>query len=621
MISTFYTRSLLLSFILFFSNFSFASEQDNKDYPTNTPLIEVLRKDHEKAVIRYNGYFLREQSEVSANSNVPFNPYKNSGKNTREYPRIGTETIYIGKNLIDAAPSLGGRKRLRDDTAYALSIRYRDLYQNLKNSPSIFSDLLILHKRFLTNKIVKAKLNFKYLDIPEHLHGKYQYPLLCIYFKENTWTFINKNHSMGFSSFVQALFTALLNDTLIKNDYPIQVITREGFGGVIPSTSELGNGFRLDPGLLPEKTSDLILEVLSKLDDFLSELFNKTKINSNLSILETLFSSLSTYENSGEKLKLLDRVLRNISCHLQNGSSLIHLNLKKIGKILTTTDVIQQDLLLEKIFELEVKIQEFRNLPLSSKEKSNQSNDDGYGSSSEEEWTEEEEKEEEEEEEENSNNRILKKFTFVSGMAALNIMDFTACRYSIILYRKMPNLFDTEISGPYAPHFPYFELKPILSDWRKNLLLKNELPDLVFKGIHHWNPAPNPRNIPGSEPDLESLIEIVDVTNTTTSERKKIIFDRIQNPQIPKALRKYRMLFLVSSGSKHPTGGDLVYGEAVVIGTKKAVDQCSQILNEHLNNDPNSENSPMSTVLKPSEHELRRTFNSLQLKPKNRDLK
>lgn len=135
------------------------------------------------------------------------------------------------------------------------------------------------------------------------------------------------------------------------------------------------------------------------------------------------------------------------------------------------------------------------------------------------------------------------------------------------------------------------------------------------------HPAPNPKNIKGSEQNLNSLVEIVDVTNTTTFERKQLIYERMHDSGILKTLKEHRILFLVSSGSKHPTGGDLVYGEAVVIGRKKAVDQCSQILYEHLNNDTKSNYLPKSTILTQAEHELRRTFNRLGLKPRNRDLK
>lgn len=592
------------------------------------PLIEVTKEEDKTALIRYNLAFFKEQADISFNSSVPFtlsHYYKNFNAKDfkspdflgRSYPRLSSDSMRVGSHL-DDAPSLGGKRRLDKESAYTLAARYNDLYEGLRKSPYIFADLLILHKRRLVKEVgqeSRTHYHYKNFILPDHLLGQYQYPLLCVYFTPEIWSTIDPGtEGMGFSRFVQAIFTALLNHRLASHEIHIETVAREGFGGVIPSTSDLGDGFRLDIGLLPKESIPVIANTLSELDLFISTLLEMRSRNELNGFLKHIFSFLSAYEDCAAKLATVDRIIVQTALYLEENDSLKNIKLRNLIKK-TPPEILEKlkrarserkDL--SQVFEIHVEAEAFINSPLSPKRK-DKWDGDGYGSSSEEEL--------------DGGSIKLQKFSFVSGMAALNLMDFTACRYSIRLFTAKPEFFLDIIKGPSSPHYPYFELATLVPKWRTNLLEKNKDKMLseVFKGIHHWNPAPNPRNISGTKPHYESLVEIIDVTNLTTVERTKLIHERLDHSNIPDKLRSHRVLFLVSSGSKHPTGGDLVYGEAVIAGSSSAVASCQEILRKHLEKDRSTLCHTSSTVLQAHEHHFRRTLKKNRLRSGNRDLR
>ena len=570
------------------------------------PYLKITRGQEKHAncvIIEFDSMFVMNLMAASIDNLVPFKYYGLGyprGPDDRRYGRSGGTEILIDGSIKTDAKS-GGRRRLQSPKSNAVSLAMRELFPESLGPNSIdpscrLSDVLIVHKRRFADLVV-AKMRLKNLDcrntlaVPS-LYGLGQklkpeivlrsYPLLCIYAKNEKF---KKN---GYPRLFQVVFTGLLNKNLMAANFPIEVVAREGFGSCIPSTADVGDGIRLDPGLLPPSCIPVVCTTLTMLDDFLAD----DELTS-AQILR-LQNALSGFGE--EQLKLIDHLLMALTkteLLQKNWQKSVFSALKSPGK---AAGVLPKRFEKSKNYDpcnsFRIEVCDLPPIPLyHPREKldtlKERSGTDGYGSDSEGEF--------EGLQPQGNAKFVIRKAAFVSGMATLNIVSALSTRYCV---EKLKDKAATKTAKVTAGYFEAADAG--LGD---------------HPMICHFNAAPNPTNALdfGRLPKFgEFLITTIDTTNITTAEKCEFINGHIMACQGGNFVD--HLLILVESASKHPTGGDLIYGVVRLIGGKDAVDHFYDSLKDELEAD-----TAYTSVLLENEHELRQQMLDSHLVARDRD--
>lgn len=187
-------------------------------------------------------------------------------------PPLGAPPIYA-RHSDNAAPTriddtevsgvnrLSAPDRERLEALYAQTIHSHDAL-----SPS---HVLLMNSRQLSDEVIRLcqaqplrRLRVANLP-PQPGPEDLPYPPLCIY---------GPLESLGEARVAQAVFTALLRYELFHAGCPMEVVARQGFGSLFPTTADVGpGGFRVSWGMLAPRYAGAAVQALQKLDAFLDE--------------------------------------------------------------------------------------------------------------------------------------------------------------------------------------------------------------------------------------------------------------------------------------------------------------------------------------------------------------
>jgi hypothetical protein len=547
---------------------------------------------------------------------------------------LKTETSHFGKSpdepkaivKEDEKPFAGGRPSKGDaNDISSLCLRLGDSKRKVP-----LSDISILSKRAICKQVIDNQPVFSHLKIsggtcptgyayPEW--SVYGYPMLCVLKKIGSNDFPGDNNA-GEWRIVQCVFGAELTRRIRAAKIGLEVVSREGFGSLFPTLADLGKGIRLDPGLLPpDKGYKEILDALKVVDQFITAANAKTYQG-----LPEWAKKMGGMQK--EHLQAVDRLMSKLLASPPGGKEK-ELGLYYASKFSNTKDE-EFDVTLNPIqepiafsFKADIAIEDPTKATLSRDEPSPEESfrfglgkSDGYGSES-----------DYEEEEEGTKAVIktkepwpyaIKKFSVITGMAALRMATLYGMQYSTWLFTNGKIDGPPETATPPSivePWAPYFELDT------KGLheFLSPQTPYvrvLIFDG------APNPINIPENASPLKKPKNmgaiIIDTTNNTSWEKAKYLYEF--RDSLAQGSEYGGVLVLVDSASKHPTGGDLVHGVIRVFGTKKSVIKFSEHLNDfHLS--ANDYAAYGKTLLSDPEHDARRAMIAARLITRNRDVR
>lgn len=585
------------------------------DATTPCPLLRVSCKTG-TATITYNTLWLQELMEASCQGMVKFVFFgkgrQHPGRrNPRSYPRADKDAqIVIEKATgLQGDDKAGGRTRFGNEV-YTLMAAYESLYCVPSGRLSVegdceFRDLLIIHKRRFTEAVVQgirlANLSLENRHAGTEPGELLTYPMINAYLRPEDIAALDKRGfaPQGVARMLQALLMAVLNDLLLRAEFANEVVAREGFGSSIPAISDLGDGVRLDPGLLPPECIGLVCEALGIVDEFVPEIMGR------LDAFEKTIKLLSGFGE--DKLALMDQINLNLL-------RIVHARgdvLKYLGTLKDFDGPIPARLVIDQV--IVITINDAPCLPAQVEDRKAIAPDDegnsGYGSDSDDEFGFEELEEDRPDDDDDAAPLAgpadarpvkykIKKVSLVSGMAAIRITSVCAEMYNSYVARQMGA---AERAEPPVMTGHYFELEA----------------GHVRVETTHANIAPNPRNA-SSEESMRALFDrrvcTVDVTNATINEQSDLVCkffaarDRSGDP--------WQVLVLEESASKHPTGGDMVYGVVRIIGLPDAVDTLYAVYNQHLK----KLNEGVRSVLSESEHGFRKMMQNMRLMPRNRDL-
>ena len=580
-------------------------------------------------LIGWTNKWLDEYMQLtSRDSQVPFAYYNfgyrqgisGDGGHGRVYPRNIKTNIKIGEEEYHD-DKMGGKGRKEK------VVVEENFFKGIENEGIILRDVLIQHKRDFTKKLFKAFLgkikNLSMLDS--------EYPLACFYIggdlkKKST----GSNEPKAWSRVLMCVFATTLNNAIARDPElnKLEVVAREGFGSVIPSISDVGDGFRLDPGLLSEEHLPSVLEALRITENVYREMLKKDE--------KALSNFLECYKKP-DSLEAVDNLMQNLSFEYQNlkdpgkidANALVKAILGKFeknnGKDLFSK---REDARLNNTMRISNISPVIHSKVTHNPDKMEEEYNYGYGSGSEHEV--EVQKGVEEQDSIPGTKLFISKKAFVSGMGAINITQEAAQRY---IKGDVVTLADKA----------YFEmplsLKNVIAQRKENNLTKNA------QIILHSNPAANPKNttledslkevIGNEKPDkfdsniknwLETQgIKKKDINSLVTSIKDKVAVNivdvtNIESRKIAEEINKFakkkkednQVLVLVESGSKHPTGGNLVYGVIRVVGNEKAVKDFNNVLEV--------EKEVKSTKLQYNEQMRRLAMQDLMMVPSNRHI-
>jgi hypothetical protein len=433
----------------------------------------------------------------------------------------------------------------------------------------------------------------------------YGYPMLCVVGK-NDGKF-PKNQ--GDWRLVQCVFGAVLTREIRAAEIGVEVVSREGFGSLFPTLADLPCGIRLDPGLLPPTEGALaIVATLKVVHDFITR-------------MQALDAKQASWVGKmggmdAAQLELVDKVMSNM-----HAFTLADLDAKGTDYVArlaslngSASECVLPDAKVEVEYPLDVAMQLLRSVKAPRFKRAPQPKVSGYGSDSD---------YEEEADEEDAKTPVkqacaIKKYSVVSGMAALNIATVYGMGFSSYLFNK-GGLNGTgkavDAKSDIAVWAPYFELD--YAGLSAGIVEKSKagVRVLLFDG------APNPINIDAPAPvgAIENMGAIViDTTNNTSMEKAAYVKHFQKSLAVATASEGAGgVLILVDSASKHPTGGDLVHGVMRVFGARASVELFHKMamLQRKTNRKAHGQ-----TVLSAEESAARKAMNTARLVTKNSDL-
>lgn len=570
--------------------------------------------------IRYDLEWLLAVMTASSNSMVPFTFFsigkaKGRAFPARSYPRSGGPGFILDmKGTVDKSSSAGGRHHADVSNIFGLCELFAAGTTDL---PVPLSDVAILSKRAVCAEVLRTfkGKNFRvsggtpYQDKRSPgwlIHG---YPMLCI-IGEASPAFPK---DQGQWRAVQCVFGAVLTRLIRAMGIGIEVVSREGFGSVFPTLADLPNGIRLDPGLLPPRGgAEAIVEALRFTDQFITDMRAQKNVhaaigrlngytNEALDAVDRLMSMLHAYALASPKATAGDHAVR-VAAHAGHPSECA------LPPVPATIEYVLNDALAPARGSLK-------------KRRDEPDEELGYGSESD--YEDEDEpgkkklaKGDGDEEVVVGGGLAVKKFSVLSGMAALRMAMFYGMHYSKALFAGKGSLNGSEVAKTqlFNTWAPYFELDH--DALYAGLPSKDGVRMLILDG------APNPINIPDTPIEAPRQLGaiVIDTTNNTSREKADYMAffqDFLVRPA--KARSGGGLLFMVDSASKHPTGGDLVHGVMRVCGTRASVNLfIKHFLTPHLGLGKGSAYN--LTVLSASETEQRRAMIAHRLVMRNADL-
>lgn len=564
--------------------------------------VACASEDRRSLSIQYDLSWLLNLMRASSGSMVPFTCFSLSPKikTDRSYPRSYSTGFTIEKTVF-SEDSAGGRLPTEDGSAYAVCELLSDEMRALP-----LADIAILSKRNTILLVQRRATRLKHLNL---LGGSdrdsglgwqiFGYPMLCVMAKAP----FPKELVQGYCRLMQCVFAAALTREIRSRGIGLEVVAREGFGSLFPTLADLPQGIRLDPGLLPpEPAADAIAVCLTVLDDFLGCVLTSKpspkrddwvqKMNgmgaAQLNAVDRLTHLLHEFAASG---KGAGKDYAVAVAAMSDGACMFELpplgHAPRVGYSVACDGLV---------------------VGRKPREKAQTSRDTGYGSESDDEDDAVESTPlppprdralKSEADVGPSPKFLIRKYSVISGMAALNMAVVYGAKFSSVLLtgHKQTGI------GTWAQ---YFELEMFG--------LFKQIRDKVGVNVLVCDGAPNPINIPEPSTPINCTAlaaVIVDTTNNTTREKARFlaVFKRMLAPG--------GIVILVDSASKHPTGGDLVHGILRVYGSPGAVEQFDAMyMQPHL-----SEGSAwQQTLLNPLETEIRKLMLVGRLVMRNRDL-
>jgi hypothetical protein len=556
-------------------------------------------------------------------------------KYDRRYPRSFHRPFTLGRDKdgprSSTAASAGGRDASGSTgPIYGLCELLSQPFGGKKALLPI-SDIAILSKRAVCSAVRGALSSAPAKTAPKHVkattrHLKvmgggvldlkttwpvHEYPMLCMTgpdvkmpaFSEGT------DHKDAYWRIVQCVFGAALTREIREKEIGIEVVSREGFGSVFPTLSNIPDGIRLDPGLLPpEKGSAAIVAALAVVNHFIdgfpgdekptwapalagmtaAALTNVDRLMAKLHAFTlgstpgadyaTFVSELSNLSTGDEKFTL-PRLPLDVN---------VGYPLPGVGLIPGPTPDRR------KFWSRVVRKGQTTSDALAAVT--------GYGSDSD--YEDEPDRKSGGDPHVKIGSKAIKKITVVSGMAALRMAAYYAMAWTSRLSKATGSTDASPSPVSPSPASPSSALPSdaVFAAWAKYFELDlAELAKLAeaFEGntvsvrvgagqVLVFDGAPNPINIPTDPPPpiaVHSLGAIViDTTNNTTQEKADYL-DKLEAYLVePSSEGLGGLMILVDSVSKHPTGGDLVHGVMRVYGPWKSVECFYQayLLVDHL---------------------------------------
>ncbi|MFJ2709482.1 hypothetical protein ACIOZM_01170 [Pseudomonas sp. NPDC087346] len=486
----------------------------------------------------------------------------------RNYPRSGQPVIFPGAEKESSELSAGGREKFTGDVYQKLGTFTSVFHENIR-----LADFLILHKRKFVKEAVFEGGHLKTKTMTQEEYRDFcggviilPYPLICVY--------SHKSPPNGLFRLLQAIFMVRLNKRLVQHPERFEVVAREGFGSAFPTMSDLGNGMRLDPGLLPlDRVAD-VKYALKELDSLYpkickyatDDLLSKVGDKDGLEIIDALvfelmecpdekFDTVVTSDLSQLFAKLPGRRKAAPAAPGMYNVVTAPISSQQKGKKEKTGD---KPAGVDKATHICVELPFIiaKEKKFTEAEATLESEYGGLGSDSEDELPSRTEKD---------SAFIIKKVSFISGMAAINFTHAAIPTYLKGALIECGGGVQQKELGVATYTYRYFEIAHTSA-----------------VGFSHINPAPNPGNAIGTSNDKfpgigKAAVTTMDVTNCTTLDKAGYIDKFIQgfSSETP-----WRLLILQESASKQAVGGDLVYGVARVVGMRSSVDSYIKVLSD-----------------------------------------
>ncbi|MCH2208374.1 MAG: hypothetical protein MK132_21230 [Lentisphaerales bacterium] len=545
------------------------------------------------SIVNFSYNEMKELMTDASKTMVPFKSFFiNPTMNTkRDYPRQRhpKNTQWFGRGWGSHG---GGRQKIDvpEDSAAG------HLIQKLSDSNHIhipLKDLAILAKVSLVEKtlsLINAKpfsyftiLNQNCNPLPKNLNEYMQYPMLIILAKGNFPIKINW-------TVIQAIFTAELTVALRREKLAFEVVGREGFGSLFPTLSCLDPGLRLDPGLLDaDRGAICIFNTLLRIENF----FKNTTLISR-------FKALTNVKQLADKLSKsnLDNLTMSLLAIYRRGEDV--LDTETSGDRLPN---IFKESLFDKI-SININHDVYK---LSNRTHRNSNDDDGSdsdddGSDSDDSGS--------DSDHHPASNLIINKISLESGMAALCMATEAAIHYGS-LWSKDPSV-PSSIDSKYS----YFELTEV--GGTDNIIDTARKYNNAIHGGHLliMDAAPNPVNIkaPKSIDITKKYTAIIIDSTNITAHQTAIYIKQLNRYLVKNSFGGIGgVILLVESGSKHPTGGALIYGTVRIVGTRASVKTFMAVISAR-------QHATGTNRLVSNEHTLRRQMRMEQLTVSSADL-
>jgi hypothetical protein len=520
--------------------------------------------------IHYSSAMFEQLIKVSSTSALGFHTQLNAAHSKapiRKYPRGSNEAqIKYGVNngaynVVTSSDATSGASPIMDvSQIYTVSdyLKFDSLNGKKEGSSLILRDIIIYHKRHFSRrleddlkldklKIFKIQQNVK--EVNAEINGYLDYPIVTFVIKKSFSLDVNKTLINRIAS---AYFAAYMNSYFHINKTHMEVVLRNGFGSIIPCCNDIGDhGFRLDPGIMEYNSDvrDLILEAITKTDNF---------INLEINVLNKYKNIDGFGEQDYQRLDGLykqfygEHIPKNMNYEINPEQTIYKIAVAlpenfSYGQAVPLLSGIKSNYRSEGYQRFCQKLKSKFVYPGSDSECEL---DDPFDD------IDDENIHEDINQEDNPLDKIIiMKAGFISGMAAIQVSSYAAN-----IYEKQKLEFKT---GQKKTYCSYFELdgQPIGGQTQVNVA---PLSTNVFSGN---GPFEAPEKIIQS---IDRPVLTMDMTNATSSEEAEYIstfMDRING----KDSGQLKLLILQESLSKHPIGGDIIYGAIRIIGLRNDV--------------------------------------------------
>jgi hypothetical protein len=566
-------------------------------------------------VIRYDFAWVFQVMQASSTSLVPFSFFSERVRllDQRSYPRSNNPGFTLWKEQLTESSSGGRRPDIDTSQTYALCELLGD-----EGRPIPLSDIAIMSKRAVCGLV--RKNGWRHLQVlggpldheDERLPARWAvhgYPMLCV--MGNDWRSAEKSPTFPRDQaewrVVQCVFGAVLTREIRRLGIGLEVISREGFGSLFPTIADLPKGIRLDPGLLPpdERGVEAIEVTLGVVDLFIRALQGEK--------MPPWIDRLNGFND--EALAGVDRLMSHLHEYTLKKPTAPGDAYAEHVASLTSNKASEAALPLPDNAEIRYGVPNALGLGEGTRVKPEPKYKDesGYGSESD-----YEDDVDEPEPQQVPKAIAIKKVSVITGMAALRMATLYAMAYSNWLHAKGGKhgtaSEDNVLENALSRWAPYFELDPD----KLFALLPHErqvgVRVLLFDG------APNPINIPDATPGtpLTDMGAVVVDTTNNTSQEKAAYWETFRECLVPQGVKGGGgLLILVDSGSKHPTGGDLVHGVIRICGPRRSVAFfIDQLLDAHHGKFGNKDQSTLSY----KDTGVRKEMNRGRLVMRNKDL-